>query len=134
MKSEDLEAMIFFKIVMLHHWLIFQEGFNTNVNCTKVSFGFFCEKDAISLGEKIICHPYLDYEFVMVFKIRQDSNIYKKFKLICNCVTYLTILGKGKQSPNVMLFFCIFPLKFANFFSKHLRIMCKNILTLFYFW
>jgi hypothetical protein len=41
---------------MLHHLLIFQEGFNTNVNCAKVSFGKKNEKDAISLGEKIICH------------------------------------------------------------------------------
>jgi hypothetical protein len=60
--------------MMLHHWLIFQEGFNTNANCTKVLLEKKNEKDAISLGEKIMS-PYLYYEFVIVLKISQDSII-----------------------------------------------------------
>jgi hypothetical protein len=41
--------------------------------------------------------PYLDYEFVAVFKIRQDYNIYIYIYIYIYCVTYLTILGKEKK-------------------------------------
>jgi hypothetical protein len=72
--------------------------------------------------------PYLDYEFVMVFKIRQDSYIYIYIYIYIillfynYCVTYLTILGKEKQKKTKSkcddFFFDILPLKFANFFQK----------------
>ncbi len=49
--------------------------------------------------------PYLDYEFVAVFKIRQDSNIY--IYILCDL---LDNTWKRKKSPNVMnVFFVFFP-------------------------
>jgi hypothetical protein len=77
--------------------------------------------------------PYLDYEFVAVFKIRQDSYIYIYIYIYIVWPTW-QYLEKKKKSECDECFFCIFPLKFANFFSENLRIMCQNILTLLFFW
>jgi len=49
-------------------------------------------------------------------------------------VTYLTILGKENKVQMWRLFFWHFTPKICELFSENLRIMCQNILTLFYFW